>query len=153
MKMRRRMRIIIMKLRHSCNTHIRFSPYAVCLHSTTTNLHVFHSLSCSFLLVAGGDSLTHQDLSSQCGESRLSCAVSEGLAFMPWKDSGLLASRTQCCGTPGHRSLKHIELRLSRKNRDAWDLCVSGNILPAQQPVTGAYHFCPTPLPIPVIFK
>jgi len=70
---RRRRRI--MKLRHSCNIHIFSSPSAV------SNLHIFHSLSFSLLLVAGGDSLTHQDLSSQCGEPRRSCAVSQRSCF------------------------------------------------------------------------
>jgi hypothetical protein len=81
--MRRRRRRRIMKLRHSCNIHICSSRSAVSVHTLQplTNLHIFHSLSCSFLLVAGGDSLTHQDLSSQCGESRRSCAVSERLCF------------------------------------------------------------------------
>jgi len=118
-------------------TYPFFTVRSLSPHSTTSNLRIFHSFSYSFLLVAGGISffifprnVMSQDVRALFQKRRV---------FMPWKDSGLLASRTQFCGTPGHRSLKQIELRLSRKNRDEWDFCVSGNILPAQQPLTGSH--------------
>jgi hypothetical protein len=119
--------------------------------STTTKLYIFHSCY-SFLLVAGGDSLTHQDLSSQCGESRRSCAVSERSCFYAVERLRTLASRTQICGTPGHWSLKQIELRLSRKTGTNWISAFLGTYCLHNSPSLEPIYSAP-PFPIPVRLK